>query len=108
MTVEWQVVEGTGRVEIPGFGSLDLRRDDVDGGRQYFTAMVDNGEFARVKGESVTGGSETWYFVFDEPFFLADWAERCIEVSVSLLMGGRYAVRFRSANWPAPASGGGW
>jgi len=106
MSDQWQVVEGTGWIAIPDFGRIDPRRDNVDGGREYFTAMLDNDQYAKVAGETVTGGPETWFFELDQPFFLADREERCFEVTISLLVGGRYGVRFRSGTWPTVATGG--
>lgn len=37
---KWNVVEGTGWIDLPGFGRIAPRRDDVGGGRQHFTAMT--------------------------------------------------------------------
>lgn len=56
---QWQVEEGTGWIAIPEFGEINPRRDSVTGGRQYFTAKVDNGEHAKVTGEFISGGPET-------------------------------------------------
>lgn len=103
---EWQVEEGTGWIAIPDFGEISPRRDSVAGGRQYFTAKVDKGEYAKVTGESVSGGPETWMFEFDQPFWLADRGDRCLEVTISLLEGGRYAVKHRAGRWPNQPSGG--
>lgn len=105
VNTEWQVVQGTGWIAIPQFGQINPRRDNVGGGRQFFTAQTDNGEYAKVAGESVTGGPETWRFEFDEPFLLADRDERCLEVTISLLEGGRYAVKYRPGVWRAGATG---
>jgi hypothetical protein len=106
MEDDWEVISGTGWITISGFGRINPRRDNVSGGRQYFTAMVDDGKFARATGESISGGPETWYFEFDQPFLLADQSERCIEVEISLLEGGRYAVKSRHGDWPDGSSGG--
>ncbi len=106
MESEWQVVEGTGRIAILDFGEISPRRDDIAGGRQYFTAWVSNGEFARVTGESISGGPETWGYEFDQTFFLADRDDRCLEVTISLLEGGRYAVKYRDGEWPSHPTGG--
>lgn len=103
---EWKVAEGTGWIDIPGFGQINPRRDDVAGGRRYFTAKLDNGEYARATGGSLTEGPETWHFEFDEPFLLADRSDRCIEVEISLLEGGRYAVKHRPGHWPTGHAGG--
>ena len=62
MNSDWQVEEGTGWIAIPGFGEINPRRDSVGGGRQYFTAKVNDGEYAKVTGESVSDGPETWFF----------------------------------------------
>lgn len=104
----WQVEEGTGWVDIPGFGSINPRRDNVAGGRQFFTAKVDNDEYASAIGPSVTQGPETYHFEFDEPFWLRDRGHRCLEVTISLLEGGRYAVKTRPGQWPTESEGGGW
>lgn len=106
MSDQWQSAEGTGWIAIPGFGQINPRRDNVGGGRQYFTAKVDNGEYARATGKTITEGPETWHFDFDQPFLLADSANRCIEVTISLLVGGRYSVKFRPGVWPT--GGGAW
>lgn len=107
MDNEWQVAEGTGWIDIPGFGSINPRRDAVDGGRQYFDAKTEDGALARATGQSITGGPETHYFEFDEPFLLAHHRrEPCLEVSISLLEGGRYAVKYRPGRWPSESAGG--
>ncbi len=106
MNDKWQVQEGTGWIPMPGFGQINPRQDNEAGGRQYFTAMVDNGEYARVTGDDLTGGPETWNFEFDQPFLLADRDERCFEVTISPLVGGRYGVRYRPGNWPSSETGG--
>lgn len=106
MESEWQVAEGTGRIAIPGFGEINPRQDSANGGRQYFTAWIDNGEFARVTGESISEGPETWHYEFDQPFWLADRGDRCIEVTISLLEGGRYAIKYRDGEWPSDPTGG--
>lgn len=104
---EWQVVEGTGWVGMPGFGRINPRRDNVAGGRQYFTAYVDNGEVAEASGTDITGGPETYNFEFEQPFLLADSTrQQCVEATISLLVGGRYAVRYRQSVWPT--GGGAW
>lgn len=108
MDSEWQVSEGTGWIALPGFGRINPRRDNVSGGRQYFTAQTDEDEYARATGETITEGPETWHFEFDEPFYLADRGGRCLEVVISLLEGGRYAVKFRESTWPTPPTRGGW
>ncbi|WP_368834164.1 hypothetical protein [Mycobacterium intracellulare] len=106
MDHEWQVVEGTGWISIPGFGRINPRRDDEAGGRQYFTAKTNGDEYAKVTGDSITGGPETWHYQFDQTFLLADRAGNCIEVEVSILAGGRYAVKYRPGVWPSGATGG--
>lgn len=67
MSSDWQVSEGTGWIPIEGFGQVAPRRDDVAGGRQYFTPKTSKGDYAKVAGDSITGGPETWHFEFDEP-----------------------------------------
>lgn len=106
MSGDWQVVEGTGWIAVPGFGEINPRQDNVGGGRQYFTAKTEGDEFAKAAGEGVSGGPETWYYEFDSPFLLADRSGRVLEVTISLLVGGRYAVRYRQGEWPDHQSGG--
>ncbi len=106
MSNEWQVAEGTGWIDIPDFGGINPRRDDHDGGRQYFTAKTVDDEYAKATGETITGGPETWYFEFDDPFWLADFGGRVLELTISLLPGGRYGVRYRPGVWPTQATGG--
>lgn len=109
MQDDWQVAEGTGWVYVPGFGRINPRRDNEGGGRQFFTAYLDNNEYARATGASLTGGPQTWQFEFEEPFFLADRGDRCIEVEISLLTGGKYAVKYRPRQWPkGDDAAGGW
>ena len=50
MSDEWQVSKGSGWIVVPGFGQLAPRRDNVTGGRQYFTWMFENDEVAAVTG----------------------------------------------------------
>lgn len=102
MPDQWDVAEGTGWIAIPGFGQINPRRDSGGGGSQYFNAMLEDGTHARVIGEDITGGPEVFFFEFDQPFFLADREDRCIKVEISLLIGGRYAVKYRQAAWPTP------
>ncbi|WAC89702.1 hypothetical protein [Mycobacterium sp. Aquia_213] len=107
MDDEWQVVEGTGGwMAMPGFGEIDPRRDNEAGGRQYFTAKTDNGEVAQAKGEFITEGPATWHYVPDSPFWLADSTGRCVEVEISHLPGGCYAVNYRPGHWPTDLTGG--
>ena len=106
MSEQWQVVSGIGWITIPGFGLINPRRDNVNGGRQYFTATVNGDQYAKATGNSITEGPETWHFSFDDPFFLADSAGACVEVEISLLDGGRYAIKYRPSEWPVSATGG--
>ncbi|GAA3715882.1 hypothetical protein [Gordonia hankookensis] len=106
MDDELQVAEGAGWIPMPDFGQINPRRDNVSGGRHYFTAKTDNGEYARAVGDSISGGPETWHYELDMPFLLADSALRCVEVTISLLVGGRYAVKYRPADWPGGETGG--
>jgi len=106
MAEQWASVEGTGWINIPEFGRINPRRDNEAGGRQYFTAMAANDNFAKVTGDSITGGPETWHFEFDQPFLLADGDEVCLDVEISLLAGGRYAVKYRPGVWPSGPTGG--
>ena len=57
MANEWQVVEGTGWIALVGSERTNSRRDDVGGGRQYFTAELHNDEYATAMGSSITRGS---------------------------------------------------
>lgn len=57
-------------------------------------------------GESISGGPETWHFEFDQPFWLADRRDRRLEMMISLLEGGRYAVTYRAGQWPSQVTGG--
>lgn len=106
MEEQWTSAEGTGWINIPDFGRINPRRDDVDGGRQYFDAIAADESYAKVTGESISGGPETWYFEFDRPFLLANMAGSCLEVEISLLAGGRYAVKSRPGVWPSESAGG--
>jgi len=106
MSDDWQAVEGTGWIDVPGFGRINPRQDNVDGGRQYFTAMTDGGEHARVVGANISGGPETWHFEFEDRFWLADRGGSALEVTISPLAGGRYAVKYRPGEWPSQATGG--
>ena len=109
MGSEWQVAEGnsTEWIAIPGFGEINARRDDEAGGRQYFNATVSDGGHARVAGDTVSGGPEVWHFEFDQPFWLADRNDdHCLEVTISLLEGGRYAIKYRPGHWPTKSAGG--
>lgn len=109
MANDWKRIEGTAWIPLEGFGQINPRRDNVgDAGRTYFTAMTTNGEYARVLGDYITGGPETWLFEPDQPFHLSDsTGELCIEVEISLLEGGKYGVRFRPGQWPQ-TSGRAW
>jgi hypothetical protein len=104
MSDNWQVVEGVNWISIPDFGRINPRQDNVDGGRQYFTAMTDGDQHTRVIGSRIEGGPENWFFEFDDPFLLADRSGRVLEVSISNLIGGRYCVRYRAGNWPSSAA----
>lgn len=44
VTDQWQSIEGTGWITISGFGQINPRRDNVEGGRQFFDAKLDNGQ----------------------------------------------------------------
>jgi hypothetical protein len=68
--------------------------------------MTANGEYAQATGDCITGGTETWYYEFDQPFLLADGSGHCIEVVISLLKGGRYAVKYHPGVWPSGGTGG--
>jgi hypothetical protein len=107
MSRDWQVSEGTGWIGLDGVGQINPRRDSVDGGRQYFTAKTIDDDFADIRGESVTGGPETWYFEFDESFALRDpRSGSVLEVQISLLPGGKYSVKYRDGEWPHDSTGG--
>lgn len=106
MADEWQVVQGTGWISMPGFGRINPRRDNVAGGRNYFTPKTDNDEYAKATGDSITGGPETWHYEPDSPFLLANSTGHCVEVEISVLAGGRYAVKNCPGDWPNGATGG--
>lgn len=106
MSDEWQVSKGSGWIVVPGFGQLAPRRDNVTGGRQYFTWMFENDEVAAVTGETITEGPETFHFEFDHAFFVKALDGRCLEVEISLLPGGSYAVKYRDGVWPSGSTGG--
>lgn len=105
---DWKVAEGTGWIGIEGFGQINPRRDNVDGGRTYFTAKTAVGGFAQVRGPEITHGPETWYYELDQPFFLRDENGTVLEVVISLLPAGKYAVKSRPGVWPEPVEHGGW
>lgn len=107
MDGNWEAVNGTGWIGIPEFGRINPRQDNVDGGRQYFTVYLENGDLARVKGESIDGGPETWGFEFDQPFLLASLdGEACLEAQISLLPGGQYSFKYRPGTWVQSETGG--
>jgi len=106
MSNEWKVAEGIGWIDLPLFGKINPRQDSVDGGRQYFTAKTYSDEYAKATGDCISGGPETWFFEFEKPFFLADLSNQVLEVVISPLVGGRYAVRSRAGVWPNKAIGG--
>jgi hypothetical protein len=103
---EWQVVEGKGWITIPGFGKINPRSDNVNGGRHCFDADTIDDESAQVTGASIEGGPGTWFFGPDQPFLLADYEGTCLEVEVSNIGRGRYAVKYRPGIWPS--GGGAW
>lgn len=103
---QWKKTEGTGWIELEGFGAINPRRDNVGpAGRYYFTAKSLNGEYAQARGDEITEGPETWHYEVDSPFHLKDSAGNCIEVVISLLAGGRYGVRYRDSVWPTDEAG---
>ena len=106
MSDEWQVAAGIGWIEVPGFGRINPRQDSVGGGRQYFSAVTKDEEHAKATGACISDGPETWHFEFDDPFWLADRNDYVLEVSISLLAGGRYAVKYRPGVWPSKTAGG--
>lgn len=106
---EWNVTEGTGWIDLPGFGIINPRRDNVAGGRHYFTAKTTDGGYAEARGPEVTEGPETWHYEPDQPFHLRDATSGAVvEVTLSVLPGGKYAVKSRPGEWPTEATGGGW
>jgi hypothetical protein len=106
MSDDWQVAEGTGWIQISGFGRINPRRDNVGGGRQYFTAQLDNDEYATAIGSTITEGPETYHFEFDEPFLIASGSgQHCLEMTISLLAGGRYAIKWTPGTWPSDGNG---
>lgn len=95
MESKWITAEGTGWITLEGFGQINPRNDGVDGGRYYFTAKTLKDEYAMARGSEITGSRETWFYELDQPFVLSDYDDNCIEVIISQLLGGRYAVRHR-------------
>lgn len=107
MADEWQVATGTGWIALEGFGAINPRRDNSEGGRQYFTAQLGNGEYATATGPGIEDGPDTWQYEYEQPFHLANIrGEHCIEVEISPLEGGRYAVKYRPSSWPQGGTGG--
>ncbi|KDP89660.1 MULTISPECIES: hypothetical protein [Clavibacter] len=107
MTDEWQVAEGNGWIPLKGFGLINPRRDGFDGGRQYFTGKLENDEYATAMGPGISGGPDTWEYEYDQPFYMANIrGEHCIEVEISPLGGGRYAVKYRPGSWLNGGAGG--
>jgi len=102
---EWGVKEGTGWITIPDFGRINPRRDNENGGRQYFTAKTLDDEFCKAHGDCISKGPETFHFEFDQPFLLADGGTHTLEVQISLLPGGRYAIKYREGEWPDDEAG---
>ncbi|PWF27300.1 hypothetical protein [Ancrocorticia populi] len=105
MADEWQVEQGTGWIPLAGFGQINPRRDNEEGGRTYFTAQTANGEYAKATGDSIAGGPETWDYGLDQPFLLVDSSGNCVEVMIALLEGGRYAVKSKPGSWPITEAG---
>jgi hypothetical protein len=106
MSNNWKTVEGSGWLQLDGFGRINPRRDNVDEGRQYFTAKTDNDEFYKATGEGIGHGPETWFFEFDRPFHIFDSNDHVLEVNISPLSGGRYGVRYRPGKWPKDGAEG--
>ncbi len=107
MSSEWVTAEGTGWIPLEGFGQINPRSDEVNGGRYYFTAKTLKDEYAMAQGEEISGDRETWSYELDQPFVLSDYDGNCVEVTISQLRGGRYAVRHRPTPC-APEETGGW
>lgn len=106
---DWNVTEGTGWIDVADFGTINPRRDDVDGGRHYFTAVTADGGYAQARGPEISGGPETIYYEPDQPFFLRDAKTGAVvEVTLTVLPGGKYAVKSRPSEWPTEPTGGGW
>ncbi|WP_235737804.1 hypothetical protein [Nocardioides alcanivorans] len=106
---EWNVAEGTGWIDILDFGRINPRRDNVAGGRYFFTAMTSGEGYAAARGPQITEGPETWHYEPDQPFHVRDPATgKVLEMTISLLPAGRYAVKYRPGEWPNATSGGGW
>ena len=106
---EWLVTEGSGWIEIPKLGRINPRRDNWDGGRDYFTAHTPDDGYAQACGPQITEGPETWHYEPDQPFHLRDVTTRkVVEVMIFLLPGERDAVKSRPSEWPTEPSGGGW
>lgn len=106
---DWNVTEGTGWIDVPDFGTINPRRDNVAGGRHYFTAETADGGYAEARGPEITEGPETWHYEPDQPFHLRDATTGAVvEVTLSVLPGGKYAVKSRPGEWPTEQTGGGW
>ena len=54
------------------------------------------GEYVLAFGDCITGGSGTWFYEPDQPFYLSDSTrEACVEIEAFLLAGGKYGICFR-------------
>jgi hypothetical protein len=62
-------------------------------------------EYCRAHGDTLDGGPETFGFQFDQPFLLADADSNTLEIEISLVAGGRYAIRYREGSWPTGSAG---
>lgn len=96
--------EGTGWIELAGFGHINPRSDEVGGGRSFFSAKLLDGRYAKATGSHLQGGPETWQFEYEEPFLLSDYEGNCIEVRISPLVG-QYGISFEPSEWPEAGRG---
>lgn len=99
---------GTGWLELEGFGRINPRSDNVGGGRDYFTAKTNDDGYAQVRGESVSGGPETYYFHYSEPFWLGDENGLWLRVEIERLSYGKYGVSYVESDPPIEEEVGGW
>lgn len=62
---DWVVTEGSGWIDIPDFGRIAPQRDNVAGGRHYFTAKTPDDGYAVARGPEITEGPESWHYELD-------------------------------------------
>lgn len=93
MQNEWRVAEGTGWISLGEFGEINPHSWGPGDDRQVATAKHPSGGFYLYKGAEE---SETFEFEFDTEFVLLGGADGPnLEIRISPLQRGQYAVRFR-------------